>query len=66
MSLTSDEAALVAAFEACTLPGEQFHHREHLLVAWAYLREAPFLDAATRYVGALRRYAASLGAAEKY
>jgi hypothetical protein len=66
MSLTTDEAALVAAFETCTLPPGQFHHREHLLVAWAYLREAPFLDAAVRFVGALRRYAGSLGASAKY
>jgi hypothetical protein len=59
-------AALVAAFEACTLPASEFHHRQHLQVAWWCLRHAPPLDAMARFVSSLRRYAAHLGKPELY
>src|SRR5512135_3449200 len=39
---------LVERFEACTLQPWAFGHREHLLVAWTYLRAAPFEVAAMR------------------
>ena len=32
------DAALAAAFEAGTLPPSDFHHREHLRLAWLYLQ----------------------------
>jgi hypothetical protein len=57
---------LVAAFEACTLPPEQFPHRAHVRLAWLYLREAPLAETLTRYSAGIRRYAGSLGAAGKY
>ena len=57
---------LVARFEACTLPPYAFGHREHLYVAWTYLRAAPFEDAAPRFVRNLKRFAARHGAQGKY
>ena len=57
---------LVARFEACTLPPYAFGHREHLRVAWTYLRAAPFEDAAPRFVRNLKRFAARHGAQGKY
>lgn len=57
---------LVDAFEACTLPPEQFPHRAHVRLAWLYLREVPLLDALPRFVDGLKRYAGSLGASGKY
>lgn len=61
-----DDAALVARFEACTLPAADYHHREHLRIAFAMLRGADFGVAALRFRDALRRYVTALGAAAKY
>lgn len=61
-----DDREFVAQFEACTLPSSHFHHRNHVRLAWLYLKEAPLLDALTRFRTSLQRYAASLGAAAKY
>ena len=56
----------VDAFESCTLPPAQFHHREHIRLAWLYLREAPLLAALPRFVASLRRYATHLGQPQLY
>jgi hypothetical protein len=61
-----DDAELVARFEACTLPATDYHHREHLRIAFAMLRGADFGAAALRFRGALRRYVTAAGAAAKY
>lgn len=61
-----DDAAFVAAFEACTLPSALFDHREHVRLAWLYLREQPLLEALARFIESLQRYAGSLGASAKY
>ena len=57
----ADVEALVAAFEGCTLPPAEFHHRQHLQVAWWLLRRGPALPAMLRFVDALQRYAAHIG-----
>jgi hypothetical protein len=54
------------AFENCTLPSEQFHHRDHVRLAWIYLREQPLISALDRFATGLKRYAGSLGASAKY
>ena len=56
----------IAALENCTLPADQFHHAEHLHAAWIYLRRFPATEAIARFSETLRRYAASLGKAERY
>ena len=56
----------IAAFETCTLPSDAFSHRQHVRLAWLYLREAPLLAALPRFIDSLKRYAASLGASGKY
>lgn len=56
----------VEQFEACTLPPAQFHHRNHVRLAWIFLSEMPLLDALARFRTSLQRYAASLGASAKY
>jgi hypothetical protein len=57
---------LVQAFEAATIDPAAFHHREHLYVAWCYLRSLPLEDALARYVHHLRKLAAALGAPERF
>jgi hypothetical protein len=61
----SDEE-LIRAFESTELPAGQFTHAAHVRVGWWYLRQAPLPEALERFIAALRRYAASLGAADKY
>ena len=61
-----DDREFVSAFEACTLPANEFSHRSHVRLAWLYLRDGPLPEALPRFASGLKRYAASLGAAEKY
>ena len=58
-------AALVRAFESCTVDPSTFHHREHLLVAFTYLRELSLERALVRYVEHLRELTVALGVPEK-
>jgi len=56
----------VTALETCRLPNEDFHHRDHIRLAWIYLRQQGFPEAAARLVESIRRYAAHYGAAQKF
>lgn len=56
----------VAALEVCTLPNEAFRHRDHLRLAWLYLRCAPSDVAAARMEQSIRRFASHHGAPQKY
>ncbi|HYR28456.1 MAG TPA: hypothetical protein VEU30_08320 [Thermoanaerobaculia bacterium] len=60
------DSEFVSAFEACTFPPEEFHHREHVRLAWIYLARNPLLEALTRFAESLRRFATNAGAAAKY
>jgi len=55
------------AIEGGEVPNAEFHHREHLRLAWTYLAESGTLEEATgRIVAAIQRFAAAAGAAQKY
>ena len=54
------------AFESLTFPADDFHHREHVRLAWIYLRDWQLLDALTRFSTSLKRFAANAGAAGVY
>jgi hypothetical protein len=60
------DADFIAAFESCTLPADLFHHRDHIRLAFLYLRRHPPLEALSCFTTGLRRYAASLGATTLY
>jgi hypothetical protein len=62
--VTDDE--LVRAFEGLTLPAAQFHHREHVLVAFRYLQAGSLLEALPRFTAALRRFAEANGVGHIY
>jgi hypothetical protein len=65
--LDRDDVALARALERCEVPNEGFPHASHLRVAWVYLNESASLDRAVeRMAATLRRFAASVGRAEKY
>jgi hypothetical protein len=63
-SLSEDE--LIAAFEACTLAPSAFPHREHVRLAWAYLRRETLAAAITKFCGGLKAFAASIDKAGLY
>ena len=52
---------LVDRLERCLLEKEEFHHRDHLAVATAYLYAADFETAMDRMRASLKRFAAHHG-----
>lgn len=56
-----NDADLLRSFEEAGLPAEAFHHREHLRVAWLYLRREPVGLALERFAADLRRLAGAYG-----
>ena len=65
VSAWSDEDFL-RAFEDLSFPAELFHHREHVRVAWIYLRTSDATRAAERMAASIRRFANHVGATQKY
>ena len=59
------DAELIAAIESCTLEAE-FHHADHIRLAWIYLRAMPEPQAAQRMCETINRFAAHKGKAERY
>jgi hypothetical protein len=60
------DAELIEQFECCTLPGDCFHHREHVRVCFLYLSRYPLLDALKRFSQGLQRFAAAQGKVQRY
>jgi hypothetical protein len=58
---TLDDRAFVAAFRDTTLPASAFHHRDHVRMAWLYVRECGPVDAAPRFVADLQAFARAKG-----
>ncbi len=63
LQLSDDD--LVRKIEDCTLETE-FHHADHIRLAWICLRMMPAEDAEKRMSEALRRYSAHKGKPERY
>lgn len=61
-----DDAALLEALESGTLPKDALKHREHVRMAWLYLRRDGGEAGAGRIVGAIRRFAARHGVSGLY
>jgi hypothetical protein len=55
------DAEFLRSFENCTLPNSAFHHRDHVRLAWLYLRQYPALEALVRFSEGLKRFAAANG-----
>jgi hypothetical protein len=65
--VAAPDVELTRALERCEVPNAGFPHASHLRVAWVYLSESPTVDQAlARMAATLRRFAASVGRAEKY
>jgi hypothetical protein len=61
---TEDE--FLYAVENLTLPNTQFHHRDHIRLAWVYHRRFGLVAAEERMAQTLRRFAGHNGVPEKY
>jgi hypothetical protein len=57
MKLT--EAEFVEQFEAATL--SEFHHQEHVWIAWIYIRDYPGIEALQRFCKNIKQFAAARG-----
>jgi hypothetical protein len=64
-SARSDEEFL-RAFEDLSFPADLFHHREHIRVAWLYLKTFDATCAAEKMSAGIRRFANHHGATQKY
>jgi hypothetical protein len=62
---SSDEDFLVA-FEAMEIPGSEFRHRDHIRLAWIYLRNEGLADGAARFCSGFKRYVRHIGCEAKY
>lgn len=51
---------------ACTLPTAQFNHLGHVRLAWIHMQRFPLDEAVARTCGAIKAYAAYLGATTKF
>src|SRR5262245_23041327 len=62
--MTDDE--FVTAFEACTLRSEEFHHADHVRIAFIYLCRFPILQALQRFSESLMKFATTKGKPDLY
>jgi hypothetical protein len=61
-----NDEEFVAEFESCRLPAAQFHHTDHIRLAWIYLRKMGEPGAAERMAESIQRFAAHIGKPEKF
>lgn len=61
-----DDQAFLEDFESCRLAAGEFHHSDHVRVAWMMLKEAPLAEALDRFTRAIRRFADHHGATGLY
>jgi hypothetical protein len=55
-------ADLLARFLDTTLPAEEFHHQQHVQVAWLFVREHGLPEALGEFTHAIKRFAEAKGA----
>jgi hypothetical protein len=61
-AVNSEDMAFLGQFEAAAIPGDAFGHKEHVRVAWVYLRLYDLTGASHRFIDALKRFADFHGA----
>jgi len=57
---------LLDRFVDTTLPAEEFHHRQHVQVAWAFVRRYGMPAALSEFSAAIKRFADAKGATGLY
>src|ERR1700736_1437278 len=61
-----DDADFLHAFETGALPSSAFRHRDHLRLAWLYLRRDGAETGAQAVVDGIRHFATAHGAADRF
>jgi hypothetical protein len=64
--MTTDDAEFLARFEAGGIPNADFRHRDHLRMAWLYVRRDGREAGTARIRAGLRHFAAVHGVAHAY
>jgi hypothetical protein len=54
-----DDDAFLRQFEDCSYPNEEWHHRQHVKVAYLYLRSSPLDAAIAKMREAIKRFNAA-------
>jgi hypothetical protein len=57
---------LIRRSEHDSIPGDSFHHADHVHLAFAYLSEFPVLQALEKFAAALKRFAIARGKTQLY
>lgn len=57
---------LLERFVDTTLPADQFHHEQHVQVAWMFVRDYGMPAALAEFAAAIKRFADAKGAAGLY
>jgi hypothetical protein len=60
------EDEFVERVEACRYPNDQFHHGDHIRLAWIYVRRYGSREAGERISATIKGFARSLGHEKKY
>jgi hypothetical protein len=63
---TANDEEFIRQFEACTLAAECFHHRDHVKLAWLYLRRHSLLETLQKFSEGIKRFAAARGKSNLY
>lgn len=64
--VTAADEQFLAAFEAGKIANQDFHHRDHLRLAWIQIRRLGLERAAQAVAVAIRKFAAHHGHADRY
>jgi hypothetical protein len=64
--VTAADEQFLAAFEAGQIGNQDFHHRDHLQLAWIQIRRLGLLRASEAVTAAIRRFAARHGHGDRY
>jgi hypothetical protein len=64
--ITPADQQFLAAFDAGQIANQNFHHRDHLRLAWIQIRRLGLDRASDAVAGAIRHFAARHGHADRY
>ena len=65
-SVTAADQQFLAAFEAGQIANQDFHHRDHLRLAWIQIRRLGLEPASDAVTGAIRHFAGRHGHGDRY
>lgn len=60
--MPASDAELLEGFVTTALPADQFHHEQHVRVAWLFVRDHGMPAALGEFTGAIKRFAEAKGA----